>query len=496
MDLFSNLALGFSAALSISNLLYCMLGVTLGTLIGVLPGLGPVATLSMLLPITFVMPPLGALIMLAGIYYGSQYGGSTTAILVNIPGESGSVITCLDGHAMAKEGRAGPALATAAFSSFFAGTVGTVMIALFSPPLSALAVEFHSPEYFSLMVLGLFMATLLSQGSPVKSIGMVLVGLLLGSVGTDVNSGIPRFTFGVEGLLDGIGFVTIAMGMFAISEIIANLQTPSDTELFTKKVGRVMLDLNDLKQSWKAVLRGTGVGAIFGILPGAGTVIASFAAYMVEKRCAADPSRFGKGAIEGVAAPEAANNVAAQTSFIPTLTLGLPGTPTMALVLGAMIVQGIAPGPDVITKYPELFWGLVASMWLGNAMLLVLNVPMIGLWVRLLMVPYRLLCPAIILFCCIGGYSVGTSSFDILLIALFGLFGFLCMKFDCEAAPLLLGFVLGPMLEENMRRALLLSRGDFSVFVREPISLALLAATFLLVLYSIFAALRGRRSLA
>jgi TctA family transporter len=346
------------------------------------------------------------------------------------------------------------------------------------------------------MVLGLFMATLLSQGSPVKSIGMVLVGLLLGSVGTDVNSGIPRFTFGVEGLLDGIGFVTIAMGMFAISEIIANLQTPSDTELFTKKVGRVMLDLNDLKQSWKAVVRGTGVGAIFGILPGAGTVIASFAAYMVEKRCAADPSRFGKGAIEGVAAPEAANNVAAQTSFIPTLTLGLPGTPTMALVLGAMIVQGIAPGPDVITKYPELFWGLVASMWLGNAMLLVLNVPMIGLWVRLLMVPYRLLCPAIILFCCIGGYSVGTSSFDILLIALFGLFGFLCMKFDCEAAPLLLGFVLGPMLEENMRRALLLSRGDFSVFVREPISLALLAATFLLVLYSIFAALRGRRSLA
>ena len=492
MGLLDNLALGFATAFSLTNLFYCFVGVLIGTVTGVLPGIGPVAAVSMLLPLTFVMPPVGALIMIAGIYYGTQYGGSTTAILINVPGDAGSVVTCLDGHAMAKEGRAGPALAVAALSSLFAGCVGTVAITLIGPPLAEFAFSFRSPEYFSLMVLGLLMASFMAEGSPLKSIGMVLLGLLWGCIGTDVNSGLPRFSFGDNRLAEGISFSVLAMGVFAVSEMILNLQLPDQRELLTRKIGRLMINFAELKESWKAVLRGTAIGGLMGILPGVGPVISAFAAYMFEKRVAKDPSRFGKGAIEGVASPEAANNMAAQTSFIPTLTLGLPGSATMALLLGAMIIQGITPGPEVMTKYPELFWGLIASMWIGNLMLVVLNLPLIPLWVRLLMVPARWLWPSIILICCIGAYSVSNSSFDILLMLVFGLFGFLFVKFDCEPTPLLLGFVLGPMLEEHMRRSLLLSRGDFSVFVMRPISLVLLLAAAVVVAHVLFTAYRSR----
>lgn len=490
MALIENLALGFITAFSFTNLLYCLLGVTIGTMVGILPGLGPVAALSMLLPITFTMPPVGALIMLAGIYYGTQYGGSTAAILMRVPGDPASVVLCMDGHAMAKQGRAGPALAIAALGSFFAGCVGTVAIAVIGPPLATFAFSFRSPEYFSLMVLGLVMTSLLAQGSPLKSIGIVLLGLLFGCVGTDVNSGTPRYTFEINSLRDGISFNAIAMGVFAISEIIVNLQHPISRDLLTTKLGRLMVSAADLRQSWKAVVRGTGVGGLIGVLPGVGPVVASFAAYVVEKRVAKDPARFGHGAIEGVAAPEAANNMAAQTSFIPTLTLGLPGSATMAILLGAMVIQGIAPGPQVITNHPDLFWGLVASMWIGNMMLLALNLPLIPLWVRLLLVPQRWLWPGIALICCIGTFSVSNSSVDILIMAAFGLLGFLFIKLECEPAPLLLGFVLGPMLEEHMRRALLLSRGDPSIFITRPISLILLVATLALVAQMLFSAYR------
>jgi TctA family transporter len=490
-----HLALGFSTAVSTTNLLYCLFGVTIGTFVGVLPGIGPVAALSMLLPVTFTMPPVGAIIMLAGIYYGTQYGGSTTAILVNVPGDAASVVTCLDGHALAKSGRAGAALAVAALSSFFAGCVGTAAIALVGPPLAQLAFSFRSPEYFSLMVLGLVMACLLAQRSPIKSIGMVLLGLLLGCVGTDVNSGLPRFTFGSNELLDGISFSVLAMGLFAVSETIVNLQRPASREMMTKSIGPLMMSSADFKGSWRAVLRGTAVGGVFGILPGVGPVVASFAAYVFEKRVAKDASRFGRGAIEGVAAPEAANNMAAQTSFIPTLTLGLPGSATMALLLGAMIIQGIAPGPNVITKYPELFWGLIVSMWIGNAFLVILNLPLIPIWVRMLMVPYRWLWPTVLLICCIGTFSASNRSFDVLMMGLFGALGFLLLKLDCEPAPLLLGFVLGPMMEEHMRRALLISRGDFSVFVTRPISLVLLLATLALMVHVVLSHRRQTRGL-
>ncbi|HKC43881.1 MAG TPA: tripartite tricarboxylate transporter permease [Burkholderiales bacterium] len=473
MDLFANLALGFGVALSPLNLLYCFMGVLLGTLIGVLPGIGPVATIAMLLPVTFTLPPVSALIMLAGIYYGAQYGGSTTAILVNLPGESSSVITALDGYQLARKGRAGPALGMAAIGSFFAGCVSTVIIALFAPPLAEVALKFGPTEYFSLMVLGLVAAVVLAHGSLIKAIGMVILGLLFGLVGTDVNSGVARYSFGISELSDGIGFVTVAMGMFGIAEIIANLEHKESRDVFISKIENLMPTWTDIKRCIPAILRGTVLGSALGILPGGGALLASFAAYTLEKKMG-DTSMFGKGEIRGVAAPESANNAGAQTSFIPLLTLGIPSNPVMALMIGAMMIQGIAPGPQVMNERPQLFWGMIASMWVGNLMLVILNLPLIGMWVSLLKVPYRMLYPAILVFCAIGVYSVNNTSFDIYLMCIFAVFGIVCVKLACEPAPLILGFILGPMMEENLRRAMLLSRGDPTVFFTKPISLVLL----------------------
>lgn len=496
MDLFGNLILGFSVAVTPINLFYCLSGVLLGTLIGVLPGIGPVATIAMLLPITFKLSPVAALIMLAGIYYGAQYGGSTTSILVNIPGEAASVVTCLDGYAMARQGRAGPALGIAALGSLFAGCVGTLIIVLFGPPLAEMALKFGAAEYFSLMVLGLIAAVVLASGSLIKAIAMVILGLIFGLVGTDVNSGIYRFTFGIRELSDGIGFVALAMGLFGFAEIIVNLEIKGKREPFTSDVKGLMPTSDDLKKSWKAVIRGTGLGSLLGILPGGGAVVSSFAAYTLEKRLAADPSRFGKGAIEGVAGPESANNAAAQTSFIPMLTLGIPGNAVMALMLGAMTIHGIAPGPQVMTELPELFWGLIVSMWIGNLILVALNLPLIGIWIRLLRVPYRVLYPAILLFCCIGVYSLSNSAVDVIITAAFGLLGYIFAKLDCEPAPLLLGFILGPMMEENLRRALLVSRGNPAVFLSRPISLAMLLVAAFLLFLIIVPAVRRKREIA
>ena len=493
IDLLNNLLLGFGVALTPMNLLYCLVGVSLGTLIGVLPGIGPITTIAMLLPATFKLPPVSALIMLAGIYYGAQYGGSTTSILVNLPGESSSVVTCLDGYAMARQGRAGPALAIAALGSLFAGCVGTLLIALFGPPLAEFALQFGPSEYFSLMVLGLVSAVVLAHGSILKAIAMVFLGLLLGLVGTDVISGIRRFNFGIAELSDGIGFVVVATGLFGFPEIITNLETKERREVFSSQVRGLLPTRDDLKASYGAVLRGTAVGSLLGLVPGSGPVIASFASYTVEKRLAKDPSRFGKGAIEGVAGPESANNAAAQTTFIPLLTLGIPGSATMALMLGAMMIHGIPPGPQVMSRYPELFWGMVASMWLGNLMLVVLNLPLIGIWIRLLTVPYRFLYPAILLLCCVGVYSLSNKTLDVVLTAAFGLLGYIFAKLDCEPAPLLLGFVLGPMLEENLRRAMLLSRGDPSIFFTRPISLAFMLAAALMLLAVILPAVLRKR---
>jgi putative tricarboxylic transport membrane protein len=496
MDLFDNLLFGFGVALSLQNLLYCLIGVTVGTLIGVLPGIGPLSTIAILMPITYGVSPVGALIMLAGIYYGAQYGGSTTAILVNLPGETSAVVTCIDGYQMARQGRAGPALAIAAVGSFFAGTVGTLLIALFGPPLAEIALKFGSPEYFSLMLMGLVAAAVLAQGDMVKSLAMVVTGLLLGLVGSDVNTGVQRFSFGFAELSDGIGFVVVAVGVFAIGEIIANLGDKAERQVLAATVADLFPSKEDLKRCIGPILRGTGIGAFFGVLPGTGPAIASFASYMLEKKLAADPSRFGHGAIEGVAAPESANNADAQCKFIPMLTLGLPASGVMALMLGALTIQGIQPGPEVMTQRPELFWGLIASMWMGNLMLVVLNLPMIALWVKLLQVPYRLLFPAIMAFSAIGIYSVNNSSFEIYLTALFGIFGFICMKLGFSPAPLLLGYVLGPMMEENLRRSMLMSGGDATVFVTRPISLAFISATVLILVVMVLPAVRQRLEIA
>src|SRR5947209_3912555 len=496
MELFHNLIFGFSVAISLQNLLYCLIGVTVGTLIGVLPGIGPLGTIAILMPITYGVSPVGALIMLAGIYYGAQYGGSTTAILVNLPGETSAVVTCIDGYQMARQGRAGPALAIAAIGSFFAGTVGTLLIALFGPPLADIALKFGSPEYFSLMLMGLIAAAVLAQGDMMKSLAMVAVGLLLGMVGSDVNTGVQRFSFGITELSDGIGFIVVAVGVFAIGEIIANLGDKEERRVFTAAVTNLFPSQEDLKRSLGPILRGTTIGSFFGVLPGTGPAIASFASYMLEKKLAADPSRFGKGAIEGVAAPEAANNADAQCKFIPMLTLGLPASGVMALMLGAMTIQGIQPGPQVMTMRPELFWGLVASMWIGNLMLVILNLPLIGLWVKLLQVPYRLLFPAIMAFSAIGIYSVNNSSFEIYLTAGFGVLGFVLMRLGFPPAPILLGFVLGPMMEENLRRSMLMAAGDATVFFNpngHPISLAFMIATVLILIVMVAPAVRQRR---
>jgi len=474
MELIANIGIGFATALTPANLLYCLAGVFLGTLIGVLPGLGPTATIAMLLPLTFTLPPVSALIMLAGIYYGSQYGGSTTSILVNVPGEAASVVTTLDGYQMAQQGRAGVALTTAAVGSFFAGTVATLLIALFASPMAAIALRFGPAEFFSLIVLGLLAAIVLSRGSLLHAVGMVVLGLLLGLVGADVNTGTQRFTFGIPQLADGIGFVVVAMGMFGIAEIIHNLEREEVRATVVSKITSLMPTREDWKRMTAPILRGTAIGSALGILPGSGSILGAFAAYAIEKKVSKRGKEFGTGAIEGVAAPESANNAGAQTSFIPMLTLGIPSNPVMALMIGAMIIQGIQPGPSVITEQPALFWGIIVSMWIGNFFLIVLNLPMIGMWVRMVSVPYHYLFPAILVFCGIGVFSLNNTEFDIYLMALFGVLGYISIKLDCEPAPMLLAFILGPLMEEYMRRALLLSRGDPMIFLRRPISATLL----------------------
>ncbi|MCW5652435.1 tripartite tricarboxylate transporter permease [Hydrogenophaga sp.] len=496
MELFDHLALGFGVAFTFQNLIYAFIGCLLGTLIGVLPGIGPLATIAMLLPATYGLPPVAALIMLAGIYYGAQYGGSTTAILVNLPGESSSVVTVIDGYQMARKGRAGPALSAAALGSFFAGCVGTLVLAAFAPPLTEVALSFGPAEYFALMILGLIGAVVLASGSLVKALSMIVLGLLIGLIGTDVNSGVARFSFDVPELTDGIGFVVIAMGIFGYGEIISNLsQDESSREVFTGKVKGLMPTGEDLKRMAPAVVRGTALGSVLGILPGGGALLSSFAAYTIEKKTKLRPGEvpFGQGNIRGVAAPEAANNAGSQTSFIPLLTLGIPPNAVMALMVGAMTIHNIQPGPQVMTSNPELFWGLIASMWIGNLMLVVLNLPLIGVWVKLLTVPYRWLFPAIVLFCAIGVYSTNNNSFDIWMVALFGLIGYIFIKLGCEPAPLLLGLILGPMMEEYLRRAMLISRGDWSVFVTRPISASLLAAALVLLIIVLLPSIKKKR---
>jgi putative tricarboxylic transport membrane protein len=485
METLLGLAQGMAVALQPANLLYCLAGALIGTLIGVLPGLGPVATVAMLLPVTFYLPPVSALIMLAGIYYGAQYGGSTTAILVNLPGESSSVITCLDGYQLARKGRAGAALAVAALGSLFAGCVATLFIAGFAPRLVDMALLFGPAEYFSLMVLGLIAAIVLAQGSLLKALGMIVLGLVLAAVGTDVTSGVPRMTFGFPELEDGIGFVPLAMGIFAVGEIIKNLESPEKRTVFAERIHGLWPTRDDVRRSWPAVLRGTALGSVLGLLPGGGAMLSSFAAYTLEKRLSQEPQRFGQGAIEGVAAPESANNAGAQTSFVPLLTLGIPANAVIALMAGAMMIHGIQPGPQIMAKNPELFWGVVASMLVGNVMLVVINLPLIRIWVALLKIPYHLLYPAILVFCGIGVYTLNNSVFEVLLLVLFGLLGYLLLKLQFEPAPLLLAFVLGPLLEENLRRAMLMSHGDPTIFLTQPISAALLllaAALLLLIL--------------
>ncbi|MCA3262690.1 MAG: tripartite tricarboxylate transporter permease [Telmatospirillum sp.] len=496
LDAFAPIFGGLSVALEPANLLYCFIGAMIGTLIGVLPGIGPIATVAMLLPVTFYLSPVSALIMLAGIYYGAQYGGSTTAILVNLPGENSSVVTCLDGYQLARQGRAGPALAVAALASLFAGVCATLVIALFAPPLAEMALLFGPAEYFSLMVLGLVAAIVLAQGSLVSALGMIVLGLILSMVGTDVNTGALRMTLGIPELNDGIGFVPLAMGLFAIGDIIRNLENPEARSVMTGKIGQLWPTRDDFKRCIPAVMRGTSLGSILGLLPGGGAMLSSFAAYTLEKRISDDPSRFGRGAIEGVAAPESANNAGAQTSFIPLLTLGIPANPVIALMAGAMMIHGIQPGPQVMTNNPDLFWGLIASMLVGNAMLVVINLPLIGLWVSLLKVPYRLFYPAILVFCCIGVYTLNNSIFEVGLLILFGVVGYAFLKWGCEPAPLLLAFVLGPLMEENLRRAMLLSRGDPSTFITRPISLGLLLAAFGLLLLIVLPAFKRTRAQA
>lgn len=494
MDLFANLSLGFQTAFTLTNLLYAFGGAVLGTLIGVLPGLGPVATIAMLLPSIYALDATPALIMLAGIYYGSQYGGSTTAILINVPGESASVVTAIDGYQMARQGRAGAALAAAGLGSFFAGCVGTIVIAAFAPPLTELAFKFGPAEYFSLMVLGLIGAVVLASGSLVKAIAMILLGLLIGQINTDVISGTPRYSFDIPELTDGIGFVAIAMGVFGFGEIIANLGMPAEhREVFTKHVKGLWPTKEDFRMAWPAVLRGTALGSILGVLPGGGALLSSFAAYTVEKKVAGASGRFGKGDIRGVAGPESANNAGAQTSFIPMLTLGIPPNAVMALMVGAMTIKGIQPGPQVMTSNPSLFWGLIASMWIGNLMLIILNLPLIGIWIKLLTVPYRFLFPAIMTFCGIGLYTLNNNAFDVYMGAGFAVVGYIFYKLRCEPAPLLLGFILGPMMEENLRRALLLSRGDWTTFVSRPLSAGLLVAALLMIVVVMLPSIKSKR---
>lgn len=485
--------LGLETALQPSNILICLLGVTLGTAVGVLPGIGPTATVALLLPITFEFDPVASLIMLAGIYYGAQYGGSTTAILLNLPGESSSVVTALDGHQMAKQGRAGPALATAALGSFFAGTVGTIMLAAFAPPLAQLALKFGPADYFAIVVLGLIASIALASGSTVKALAMIVLGLLLGTIGQDKFTGVPRFTFGVPELFGGLDFVSLAVGLFGLAEIIRNLESRHSSSIVTKKVEGLWLSRDDFRRIRMPVLRGTALGSVLGVLPGGGHVLASFTSYSVEKNLSKEPKKFGTGVIEGVAAPESANNAAAQTSFIPLLSLGLPAHPVMALLVGAFIIQGITPGPNVINDEPELVWGLIASMWVGNLLLVLLNLPLIGLWVKMLSVPYEVMFPAIIAFASIGCYSLSLNPWDVFAIAAAGVVGYFLIRWGCEAAPLLLGFVLGPLLEQNLRRAMIISRGDPVDLVMRPISGSLLLLAVVIIVVAVLPSVRKKR---
>lgn len=493
MDLLNNLALGLSVALTPYNVLFCFFGAILGTLVGVLPGLGPTATIAMLLPLTFSLPPEASLIMLAGIFYGAQYGGSTTAILINLPGEASSSVTVLDGYQMARKGRAGAALAVSAIGSFIAGTLATLIIAAFALPMTEIALQFQSPEYFSLIVLGLLSSVALARGSVLKGLAMIVMGLLLSMVGTDNTSGAQRFNFGFEEYADGLNFVAVSVGIFGVAEMLRNLESDQTREVFIKKVTGLLPTLADMRAIVMPVLRGTGIGSLLGVLPGGGSILASFAAYAVEKKVSKDPSRFGQGAIEGVASPESANNAGAQTSFIPMLTMGIPGNPVMAMMMGAMIIQGIVPGPAVATEQPRLFWGIIASMWVGNAMLVILNLPLIGLWVRLLTVPYYLLIPIITVFSTIGVYSVTNSVYDVYTMVGLGLFGYLLAKLDFEPAPLVLGFVLGPMFEEHLRRSMVISRGDPMIFLQRPLSAALLIAAAVAIIVALLPMIAKKR---
>ena len=494
MDLVQSLALGFGQALAPANFVWCFVGVLIGTLVGVLPGLGPAATIAMLLPFTYGLSPVAAMIMLAGIYYGAQYGGSTTAILINLPGEASSVVTAIDGYKMARQGRAGTALATSAISSFVAGTIATILLALFAPALAEVGLLFGPAEYFALMTLGLVASILLASGSMMKGVAMALAGILLGLIGQDVQTALPRFTFRISELEDGIGFVVVAMGLFGIGEIIRDLENPEKRIAITQAVTGLVPSRADLIRMIAPTARGTIIGSVLGILPGGGALLASFAAYSIEKKIARPPEGMGNGAIEGVAAPESANNAGAQTSFVPMLTLGIPSNAVMALMIGALIVQGVAPGPTLVTEKPEIFWGVIASMWIGNAMLVVLNLPLIGIWVRLLAVPFAYLYPAILLFCAIGAFSMSNSTFDIWLLALFGALGYLFAKLECEPSPLILGLVLGPMMEENFRRAIQLSKGDYWTFLQRPLSATLLACAALALLVVVLPSIRSARA--
>lgn len=495
MDFLSSLSIGLATATTPTNLALCFVGALLGTFIGVLPGVGPLATIAMLLPLTFGLDPASAIIMLAGIYYGAQYGGSTTAILVNLPGESSAVVTCIDGHQMARNGQAGKALGIAAIGSFIAGTFGTLFIALLAAPMASMALKFGAPEYFSLMIFGLIGAVVLASGSILNALAMIFLGLLVGMVGTDVTSGASRFQFGFPELADGIDFVPLALGLFGLGDVLVNLEHGGlDRSILTSKISSLLPNRQDIRTSLPAILRGTGIGTLLGLLPGGGAVLSSFTSYAVEKKLAADPSRFGKGAIEGVAGPESANNAGAQSSFIPMLTLGIPSNPLMALLVGALIVHGIQPGPQIMTTQPELFWGLIVSMWFGNLMLLVINLPLIGIWIKLLRVPYGYLFPAIVIFSSIGVYSLQASTFDVALTIFFGFFGYIFIKVGAEPAPLLIGFILGPLLEENLRRSLLLSQGDPTIFLTRPISAVCLAFAACLLVVTVSPFVRRKRA--
>ena len=495
VDILDHLALGFGVALTLSNLLYCFTGALLGTLIGVLPGLGPAATIAILLPVTFSLDPIGALIMLSGIYYGSQYGGSTTAILVNLPGESASVVTAIDGYQLARQGRSGEALAIAALGSFFAGSVATLLIAAVAVPLSRIAVTFGAAEYFSLMVLGLIAAVVMAHGELLKAIAMILLGLAVGLVGVDIYSAQPRFMFGMSQLTDGINFVPMVMGVFGIAEILRNIETPvGQREVISSKITGLWPSTATLRRAFPAVLRGTAIGSLFGVLPGSGATLSSFSAYALEKKISRTPERFGTGMIEGVAGPESANNAGAQTSFIPMLTLGIPSNAVMALIIGGLMIHGITPGPLVIQSNPQLFWGLIASMWIGNLMLLVINLPLIGIWVQILKLPYRFLFPAILLFSCIGVYTLNNSVFDVATLLVFSVVGYLMLKLAFEPAPFVLGFILGPLMEENLRRAMLISRGDPMIFLNRPVSLGLLLTAAILLLIVVLPMVRRKRA--